>query len=82
MPAPRVRVNSKAARELLKSLEVQADLRRRTRSMAASAGEGVFSEVQVGRNRARGRVWTATTEARVREATDRALTRSLDAGRL
>jgi len=82
MAAVRVKLNSEGARALLRSVEVQADLRRRSRAIAAAAGEGMLSEVTVGSNRARGQVVTATTEARVREAKDKALTRSLDAGRL
>jgi hypothetical protein len=49
--------------------------------MATAAGLGFESDSDVGQNRARAAVWTGTIEAMVAEATDRALTRSIDAGR-
>mgnify|MGYP007112202787 CR=1 FL=1 len=82
MADPRVKMNRRGARAVLQSAEVQADLRRRTRAIASAAGPGMVSEVEVGPNRARGEVRTATSAARKREAESKALTRSLDAGRL
>lgn len=82
MANPRVKVSSKGARAILQSAEVQADLRRRTRAIAAAAGPGMLSEVEVGPNRARGSVRTGSAVARKREAESKALTRALDAGRL
>ena len=70
-----------AITELLKSPEVQADLARRAGAIAAAAGEGHRVETEVGANRARAAVITDTHEARRREARDRNLTRSIDAGR-
>lgn len=67
--------------ELLKSVPVQQDLRRRADRIAAAAGPGMEASVQVGRNRARGSVITVTQKAREAEARNRALTRALDAGR-
>jgi tRNA A37 threonylcarbamoyltransferase TsaD len=67
--------------ELLKSVPVQQDLRRRADRIAAAAGPGMQASVQVGRNRARGSVITVTQQARENEARNRALTRALDAGR-
>lgn len=67
--------------ELLKSVPVQQDLRRRAERIAAAAGPGMEASVQVGRNRARGSVITVTQQAREAEARNRALTRALDAGR-
>lgn len=67
--------------ELLKSPEVQADLAARGKRIAAAAGEGVVSEPFVGKTRARNTVRTDTTDARIAEATNRTLTRAIDAGR-
>jgi hypothetical protein len=68
-------------RDLLRSPEVRRDLERRARNIAAAAGPGFEADSEIGRNRARASVWTATFEAMAAEATDRALTRSIDAGR-
>lgn len=81
MTRVRVRMNSKGARQLLRSVEVQRDLRERTRRIAARAGEGMYSEVETGPNRARGEVRTGTRSARKREASSKSLTSALDAGR-
>jgi hypothetical protein len=67
--------------KLLESPEVRADLKRRTDRIAAAAGQGFEASVEVGRNRARGSVITATPEARSAEARDHVLLRALDAGR-
>jgi hypothetical protein len=79
----RVKMNSKGARAILRSAEVQADTERRGRAIAAAAGgEPDFEvETQVGANRVRTSVRTATQKAREAEANQRALTRALDAGR-
>lgn len=77
----RIVVNRKGIRELLRSTEVQRDLRRRAESIAAAAGPGHAVETEVGANRARAAVVTETIDAMVAEATSRNLTRSLDAGR-
>jgi len=77
----RVELNSDGIRALLRSEAVRADLERRARAIAEAAGEGFEVESQVGSNRARASVRTATAEAREAEATDRALTRAIDAGR-
>ena len=76
-----VRINQAAARELLQSAEVQAELERRGHAIADAAGEGFEVESFVGRRRARVTVRTATYAARKAEATTRALTNALDAGR-
>lgn len=70
-----------AVRELLRSPGVQQDLERRARSIAAAAGEGMEASSNLGPNRAHASVITTTTEARVAEATQRSLSRALDAGR-
>lgn len=77
----RLVVHHDAIAELLKSAEVQADLERRGRQIAAAAGEGMEVETRVGRTRARTSVFTATEDAIIAEATRRDLTRAIDAGR-
>jgi hypothetical protein len=70
-----------AVRKILKSPEVRAEVSRRAHNIAKAAGEGMEVSVRDGTNRVRGTVITATTEARVAEATHRKLSRSFDAGR-
>ena len=77
----RIEVNSAAIQALLKSAEVQADLESRARRIAAVAGDGMEAGSRIGKTRARASVVTATRKARLAEATDRALTKALDAGR-
>lgn len=74
-------VNRKGIRELLRSPEVQADLRRRADNIASAAGPGHEVDSDVGRYRARASVRTDTIAAMVAEATGRTLTRAIDAGR-
>lgn len=82
MPLPiRVKVNPAGVRALLNDPGVQEDLDRRARAIADAAGEGMEVSSGHGRNRARSTVITATQEARVAEATSRALSAALDAGR-
>lgn len=78
----RIVLKRKGMRELLRSPEVLADLKRRAEAIAAAAGSGMEVSAMVGRNRARSSVITATSEARNAEATSRALTRAIDAGRV
>lgn len=77
----RVVLNRAGIGDILKSQEVQADLQRRAARIAAAAGPGMEATSRIGRNRARASVVTATPDARRSEATTRALTRALDAGR-
>jgi hypothetical protein len=77
----RIEVNSAGIQALLKSAEVQADLESRARRIAAAGGDGMEVGSRIGKTRARASVITATREARLAEATDRALTKALDAGR-
>ncbi len=67
--------------KLLKSPEVQRDLARRARNIAAAAGPGFLASVVVGKHRARASVITATQAARTAEARNRALTKAIDRGR-
>lgn len=52
-----------------------------TSSIAKAAGPGFNHEVERGRTRARGAVYTATGEAMRRAAQDQTLMRAIDAGR-
>lgn len=77
----RVKLNREGVRALLQSSEVQNDLARRARAIAAAAGPGHDVNVGKGAQRARAEVVTETFEAMAKEARDRNLTRSVDAGR-
>lgn len=81
MARMQVKLNRKGVRDLLRSPEVRKDLERRARRIAAVAGDGMEAESDIGRNRARAAVFTASREARRAEASEMALTRALDAGR-
>lgn len=61
--------------------EIADELVRRGQAIADEAGEGFEVETFTGANRLRVSVFTATDEARRREATERVLIRALDAGR-
>lgn len=75
------KLNSDGVRTLLRSSEMEADLRARAERIAAAAGPGHAVESQIGVNRARASVRTETFEAMREEATNRTLTRAIDAGR-
>lgn len=77
----RIEVNDAGIREILKSDAVQADLQARANRIAAAAGSGMEASAFIGRTRARASVITATAKARKAEATNRSLTKALDAGR-
>lgn len=77
----RIEMNRKGVEELLKSPEVQGDLKRRADAIAAAAGPGMEARVSVGKSRARATVITADFEAILAEATRKDLTRAIDAGR-
>ena len=82
----KIELISAGVQQLLKQ-ESAADVGRRCAAIAAAAtanaGPGaVFGhDVVIGRNRAHGMVWADNLEARLAEATTRALTRAIDAGR-
>jgi hypothetical protein len=82
-----IKINHDGVKALLRSEGVQAELRRRAEQIAAAANAasgldaGFVVDNDVGKNRARSVVVTATADAMVAEATDRTLTRSFDAGR-
>ncbi len=77
----RIELHRDGIRDLLKSPEVRQDLERRGWAIAAAAGEGYEIESTVGPNRARVEIRTATTDARITEATNHTLIGALDAGR-
>lgn len=77
----RVEVNSAGIQALLKSPEVEDLLLAKAQRIAAAAGDGMEASSRVGKTRARASVITATRAARKAEATDRALTSAIDAGR-
>jgi hypothetical protein len=76
----RIDLNKAGVRELLNCPAVCAD--RRAQRIAAAAGEGMEAKPATPRrNRARAAVVTESWDAKRAEATDRALTRAIDAGR-
>lgn len=77
----RVEMNEAGIGEMLRSPGVLADLRRRADRIAAAGGPGMEASSMVGHTRARASVITATPDARRAEATRRALTAAVDAGR-
>lgn len=80
--ARKVKLNPSAARKIMNSPGVKAELNRRAAKIAAAAGPGMDAvNAEEGTERARASVYTATRQGREREAKDRALTRAIDAGR-
>jgi len=79
----RIEITPGAITAILKSQEVQADLRARAERIASAAGDSDDYEVdtRVGATRARASVRTASYAAMRDEAENRTLTRALDAGR-
>lgn len=84
MARVRVEMRKRGARELLRSPDVLAELERRGKAIRdAAGGEAEGYEVQpwTGKNRGRVTVRTSTVAAMRREAREKRLLRSLDAGR-
>lgn len=77
----RIDINDAGIRDLLKSDSVRALLKAKADRIAAAAGPGMEATSWTGRTRARASVITATAKARKAEATNRSLTKALDAGR-
>lgn len=77
--AVRIELNDAGARQLLRSPEVAAVLRKVGNQVAAAAGPGYEVEEWVGRNRARVQVRTAygDWQARARESRDHILMRAI-----
>lgn len=76
-----IRLTRSGPRQVRQSAGVLADVAARAQRIAAAAGPGMEANSQQGQTRARASVITATTEARLAEANNRALTRAIDAGR-
>lgn len=78
----RIKVNRRTLRWYLEGGGgVSQDLKARADRIASAAGAGMETDYQVGRNRARASVRTATYDAMRAEAKTRALSRAFDAGR-
>lgn len=78
----RIKLNSAGVRQLLRSAELQADLKRRGEKVASAAGgEGYEAELKVGRTRASVTVVAVTGETMRKEARTRGLIRALGSGR-
>lgn len=77
----RLRLTRSGPRQLRLSGEVQADMAARARRIDQAAGGGMNVDAAPGRNRARATVAAVTPDAQRREASSRALTRAIDAGR-
>lgn len=76
------KLNLKEFRELRRSAEVQADIERRAKRVAAAAGPGFEARSQLGATRARASVVTGTLAARRKAASDpAAFLRALERGR-
>lgn len=76
-----IRLTRNGPRALRRSGGVAADLVRRASNVAAAAGAGFETSSRDGTNRARASVVTANADAMRAQATNRTLTRAIDAGR-
>lgn len=74
-------LNRAGIRQLLRSAEMQAELKRRAERIATAAGPGHEVQVVQGRNRARATVRTTTTEAVIAQEQHQNLTHAIGAGR-
>ncbi|MBW3663571.1 MAG: hypothetical protein KY469_10770 [Actinobacteria bacterium] len=81
MARVKIRLTRNGPRLLRQSAGVAADLAARAERIAAAAGPGMVVDTRIGKSRARASVIASTPQARRAEATGRALTRSIDAGR-
>ena len=77
----RIEISDSGIQDILRSSPVQSFLKAKADRIAAAAGKGMRASSYVGRTRARASVITATGGARRAEATDRSLTKAIDAGR-
>lgn len=78
-----IKLTRSGPRLVRQSAGVAADMAARAARIAAAAGPGMQVDTSItgGRGRARASVTTVTHGARRAEATNRALTRAVDAGR-
>lgn len=81
MAKPKVVLNKKGVRQLLKSPEMQKAMNDRARRIAAAAGPGHAVESDNSGDRARAAVVTRSMAAKRAEAKNRTLTRAFQAGR-
>lgn len=73
-------LDSKAARELMRSPQMQADLRRRAEELARRMGPGFEVKVTLGANRARATITAKTRAARLRQAREHVIERVMGSG--
>ena len=78
-----IKWNRDAFKAIRTSAAVERELLRRAEKIAQACGDGFEADSGItgGRGRARAAVWTASREARKRNASENALLRNLDAGR-
>lgn len=79
----RIVIHHEAIAELLRGPEIQRDLAARAQRITSAAGgpPDFEHEAHIGKTRARETVRTATVDGMIAEATNRVLTRAIDAGR-
>jgi hypothetical protein len=81
MASVRIKLNKKTVKKMARSPEMLAVVTDRAQKILDAAGEGFVMESRIGRVRARASVRTFGYEGKEREATERALTRAIDAGK-
>lgn len=81
MTKPKIVLNSKQVRAVMRSREVELNLLARAKRVASAAGPGFEAASSFGPNRARASVYPATSAAKRAEAKVGALSKALDAGR-
>lgn len=81
MANAKVKLNIRGLNKIMTGPEVTAQVARRTKRMAAAAGEGFEAVMIPHKYTARGYVRTADAEGAIRQAREKVLERSLDAGR-
>lgn len=79
MTIERITLDHAGFRELLRSAEVRDLVQEEADAIAEHAGPGMEADANIGRHRVYGGVITATEEARLAEARDRALTKATQA---
>jgi hypothetical protein len=77
----KIKLTRNGPRQLRQLPSVRANLEARAARIASAAGGGMNVDSATGPGRARATVAAVTPEARRAEATSRALTRAIDAGR-
>lgn len=76
-----IKIDKKGVEQLLRSPEVEADIKARAQRIASAAGAGHSVTTFQGTDRVRAHVATDTPEAMEAEATERRLSNAIDAGR-